>query len=35
MTFLRYFTYIVAGALASSALGGLFACVVALVSPNL
>ena len=34
MTFLRYFIYIVAGALASSALGGLFACVVALVSPE-
>jgi hypothetical protein len=34
MTFLRYFLYIVAGALASSALGGLFACAVALVSPE-
>ena len=34
MTFLRYFLYIVAGALASSALGGLFACVVALISPE-
>jgi hypothetical protein len=34
MSFLRYFIYIVGGALASSALGGLFACVVALVSPE-
>jgi hypothetical protein len=34
MTFLRYFLYIVAGALASSALGGLFACAVAVVSPE-
>ena len=34
MTFLRYFIYIVGGALASSVLGGLFACVVALVSPE-
>jgi hypothetical protein len=34
MTFLRYFIYIVAGALASSALGGLFACAVALISPE-
>jgi hypothetical protein len=34
MTFLRYFLYIVAGALVSSALGGLFACAVALVSPE-
>ena len=34
MTFLRYFIYIVAGALVSSALGGIFACVVALVSPE-
>ena len=33
MTFLRYFIYIVGGALASSAIGGIFACVVALVSP--
>jgi hypothetical protein len=32
MTFLRYFFYIVAGALASAVFGGLFACVVALVS---
>jgi hypothetical protein len=34
MTFLRYFLYIVGGALASSALGGLFASAVALVSPE-
>ena len=34
MTFLRYFLYIVGGALVSSALGGLFACVVALISPE-
>lgn len=34
MTFLRYFVYIVCGALASSAVGGLFACVVALISPE-
>ena len=34
MTFLRYFFYIVAGALVSSALGGSFACIVALVSPE-
>ncbi len=34
MTFLRYFIYIVGGALASSAIGGMFACVVALVSPE-
>ena len=34
MTFLRYFLYIVAGALVSSLLGGLFACVVALISPE-
>lgn len=34
MTFLRYFVYIVCGALASSAVGGLFACAVALVSPE-
>lgn len=32
--FLRYFVYIVCGALASSAVGGLFACVVALISPE-
>lgn len=34
MTFLRYFLYIVGGALASAALGGLFASVVALISPE-
>jgi hypothetical protein len=34
MTFIRYFISIVAGALASSAIGGVFACVVALVSPE-
>ena len=34
MTFLRYFLYIVGGALLSSAIGGVFACVVALVSPE-
>ena len=34
MTFLRYFLYIVGGALLSSALGGIFACVVAWVSPE-
>jgi hypothetical protein len=34
MTFLRYFVSIVCGALASSAVGGLFACVVALISPE-
>ena len=34
MTFLRYFLYIVAGALVSSVLGGVFACVVALISPE-
>jgi hypothetical protein len=34
MTFLRYFLYIVAGALVSSALGGLFACGVATISPE-
>ena len=34
MTFLRYFIYIVLGALASSALGGVFACVVAWISPE-
>jgi hypothetical protein len=34
MSFLRYFVYIVCGALASSAIGGVFACVVALVSPE-
>jgi hypothetical protein len=34
MSFLRYFIYIVIGALASSALGGLFACLVAFISPE-
>ena len=34
MSFVRYFIYIVCGALASSVLGGVFACVVALVSPE-
>jgi len=34
MTFLRYFIYIVVGALSSSAVGGVFACVVALISPE-
>lgn len=33
MTFLRYFISI-GGALASSALGGIFACVVAAISPE-
>jgi len=34
MTFIRYFVCIVAGALVSSLLGGLFACLVSLVSPE-
>jgi hypothetical protein len=34
MTFLRYFIYIVCGALASSVIGGVFACAVAFVSPE-
>ena len=34
MTFLKYFLSIVGGALAASALGGVFACVVALISPE-
>src|SRR5436190_17555110 len=34
MTFLRYFLFIVAGALVSSLLGGVFACVVAFISPD-
>jgi hypothetical protein len=34
MTFIRYFCYIVAGALVSSAIGGLFAAAVAIVSPE-
>src|SRR5437868_3378709 len=34
MSFLRYFVSIVVGALASSAIGGAFACAVALISPE-
>jgi hypothetical protein len=34
MTFIRYFVCIIAGALISSLLGGLFACLVSLVSPE-
>ena len=34
MTFIRYFLYIVAGALISSLLGGLFASAVAFISPE-
>ena len=34
MTFLKYFFSIVGGALAASVLGGAFACVVALISPE-
>ncbi|HEX4629503.1 MAG TPA: hypothetical protein VH188_00930 [Chthoniobacterales bacterium] len=34
MSFVRYFVSIVLGALASSALGGIFACVVAWISPE-
>ena len=34
MTFLHYFGYIVAAALIASAVGGLFACAVAFVSPE-
>jgi hypothetical protein len=34
VSFLRYFISIVGGALAASVLGGVFACVVALVSPE-
>jgi hypothetical protein len=34
MPFLRHFISIVAGALASSVLGGIFACVVAWISPE-
>src|SRR5438067_9615749 len=34
MNFLRYFISIVAGALAASVLGGIFACVVAMISPE-
>ena len=34
MTFLKYFAYIVIGALASSVIGGLFALVVSAISPE-
>ena len=34
MTFIRYFIYIIAGALVSSLLGALFASVVSLISPE-
>jgi hypothetical protein len=34
MTFVKYFIYIVAGALASSIIGGLFALVVSVTSPE-
>src|SRR6266516_5923923 len=34
MSCLRLFVYIVRGALASSVIGGIFACVVAFVSPE-
>lgn len=34
MTFLRYFIYIVGGALVSSLVGGAFACLVAWISPE-
>jgi hypothetical protein len=34
MSFLRFFIYIVCGALASSVIGGIFACAVAFVSPE-
>jgi len=34
MTFLRYFFYIVAGALASSVIGGLFAAIISFISPD-
>jgi hypothetical protein len=34
MSFLRFFISIVCGALASSVIGGIFACVVAFVSPE-
>ena len=34
MTFLKYFLFIVAGALVSSVIGGLFAAVVGLISPE-
>ena len=34
MSFLRFFIFITCGALASSVIGGIFACVVAFVSPE-
>lgn len=34
MTFLRYFLYIVAAAFASAALGGLFAALISVTSPE-
>lgn len=34
MVFIRYFCYITAGALVSSAVGGLFAALVAVISPD-
>lgn len=34
MTFLRFFFYILAGALLSSVIGGLFAAVIAFISPD-
>jgi hypothetical protein len=34
MNFIRYFFYIVAGALISALLGGVFAWVVAIISPD-
>jgi hypothetical protein len=34
VSFFRFFIYIVGGALAASVLGGVFACVVALISPE-
>jgi hypothetical protein len=34
MTFVKYFIYIVASALASSVIGGLFALVVGVISPE-
>ena len=34
MTFLRYFFYIVGGAFLSSVLGGIFACIVSVISPE-
>lgn len=34
MTFMRYFLYILGAALLSAALGGGFACLIALISPE-